>query len=111
MAVALLYDLADLVPMVEALQAAVAVTSGTDRTALNRILTAIGTPSALPLAPPQYQEGDGDVRVIVLPTQIGTKQQLLDLLDRSWKVAPVTAAFLHAIWKDARSSAVDPWVG
>lgn len=111
MAVALLYDLADLTPLVASLQAAVGATSGTDRTALNRILTAVGTPAALPLAPAQYQPGDGDVRVIVLPAQSGTKQQVLDILDRGWKAAPVTAAFLRSVWKDARSSAVDPWVG
>lgn len=94
-----------------ALQAAAAGTSGADRTALNRILTAIGTPSALPLAPARYQEPEGDVRVIVLPSQAGTKADVLALLDRGWRVAPVTTGFLRAIWKDARSSAVDPWIG
>lgn len=97
--------------MVSALDAAIATASGADRTALNRIRTAIGTPANLPLAPERYQAGDGDVRAIVLPSQAGTKADVLALLDRGWRMAPATTAFLRAIWKDARTSAADPWTG
>lgn len=110
MAVALLLNLNDLIAFNASLDTAIASSSGADRTALNRIKSVIGTPASLPLASAQYQQGDGDVRVILLSSQSGTKAQVLDLLDRSWKLGQ-TIQFLRAIWKDARTSAVDPWVG
>ncbi len=111
MATALLLNTTDLAATVAALTAAINGTSGADRTALTRIRTAIGTPANLPLAPARYQEPEGDVRVIVLPSQAGTKADVLAILDKGWRVAPGTTGFLKAIWKDARSSAVDPWTG
>jgi hypothetical protein len=109
MAVGLLYNVSDLTALITAINAVLPNVSGQDRTALNRVLTTIGVPVNLPIAPVQYQQGDLDTRVIVLPSQSGTKQNVLDLINRAF-IARTDLYFLNAIWKDLRTSAIDPWV-
>lgn len=108
--VTLLLNLTDLTAFATALDTAIASATGSDLTDLNRIKTALGTPSALPLAPEQYQQGDGDIRVLVLSAQNGRKQNVVDLFDRSWQLGSPNE-FLRAIMKDTRTSAQDPWGG
>lgn len=110
MAVGLLYNRSDIAKLVAALEAALPALSGADRTAANRVLTALANPDALPIAPVQFQQGDPDTRVIVLPSQSGDRTAVRGLFQRMF-AARSDLHFLQAIWKDIRTSAVDPWVG
>jgi hypothetical protein len=94
MATALLYNTTDLVELVAALNTAVASASGADRTTLNRILTAIGNPTALPVAQVAWRQGDPDTRQITL------------------SYAGVSVANVHALWNKYRnlSPALIPFI-
>jgi hypothetical protein len=109
MAVALFYNLEDLTNLQTTLTAVAAQVSGADRTLANRMLTAIGTPSAAPIAPIQYQQNDPDTRVIVLSYSGATKTAFLDAILKWFNQNPTAWEWLRAIWKDARTSAVEPW--
>jgi hypothetical protein len=94
MATVLLYNTTDLVNLVSALNTAVATASGADRTTLNRILTAIGNPTALPIAQMTWQQGDSDTRQITLT------------------YAGASVANVHALWNKYRnlSPALIPFI-
>jgi hypothetical protein len=109
LAVALLLNVADLTTLQASLNTVVAEVGGADRTAANRILTAIGIPNQQPVAPVERQQGDPDTRVIVLNYSGATRQQFLDLIIKFFNQNPTGREWLRAIWKDARTSAVEPW--
>lgn len=111
MAVALMYNPADLTALQTTLQATATEVSGADRTLCNRILSAIGDPNTLPLVPAQYQDAVGDIRLIVLSYGGATRQGFLDAMLRWFTANPGARGWLRSIWKDARTSAVDPWTG
>ena len=110
MAVAIFYNTADLIALKAAAETAIPLLTGSDRTLMNRIVTALVNIPALPIAPVQYQQGDPDTRIIVISAGGTTKTGLLDLFERRWTISPQTE-FLRAIWKDMRTSAIDPWLG
>ncbi len=109
MALAIFYNLEDLTALRDTLQGLVNQVSGADRTYVNRVLTAIGTPSAAPVAPLQYQQGDSDTRIIVLSFSGATKISWLDQLAKFIAANLSGREWLRAIWKDSRTSAVEPW--
>jgi hypothetical protein len=111
MSVGLFYNTVDLPAFKSAIQAAAQVARGTDRTNLNRINAAIGPDvHALPNAHASRQQNDPDTRRVVLPEQCGDLTAVLALLERSWSLDPPATDFLLAIWKDAQTSAIDPYV-
>lgn len=111
MAVALMYNMSDLTALQTTLQTTATALSGADRTLCNRILTAIGDPNTLPLAPAPYQDDAADIRLIVLSYGGATRQGFLDAMLRWFTANPSARGWLRTIWKDARTSAVDPWTG
>lgn len=111
MAVALFYNTVDLPAFKAAVEAAAQAAKGTDRTNLNRINAALGPDvHALPHAIPARQQNDPDTRRVLLPENAGDLIAVLALLERSWTLAPPATDFLRAIWKDAQTSALDPYV-
>jgi len=64
-----------------------------------------------PVAPPQYQQGDPDTRILVITATSGggavTKQQMIDLLRRLSTQSG--AGFLRPIADDMDTSAIEPW--
>jgi hypothetical protein len=107
MAVALLYNLTDLTALANAVQLGITAATGADKTQFQRIATAIGTPSAAPIAPVNRQQGDPDTRLITLTYSGVTKSGVTALFA---KFAP-TIPELRPYNKDAKSSAVDNWTG
>lgn len=108
MAVALLYNSADIASFKAAVDAAVPLLSGGDRTAMTRLQTALANSQAFPVAPVEYQQGDADTRIAVWSFTGATKANIMDLLQRRYTLSPATE-FLRGIWKDMRTTAIDPW--
>jgi hypothetical protein len=111
MTVALFYNPVDLNGLLATLQATAPTLSGTQRTACNRIITAIGDPALLPLAPAQYQDDIGNVLLIVLNYSGASRQEFRDAIIQWFDANPGARGWLRAIWKDCRTTAVDPWTG
>jgi hypothetical protein len=109
MAMAVFLNSADLAAFLAALQAAVPSLSGADRTAINRLITALTNWQNLPTAPSDRRQGDADTRVVVLSQSGQTKQAIIDLLNRVHARGIAGTTFLQAVAKDLRTSAVDPW--
>jgi hypothetical protein len=106
MAFAIFYDMADLVPFTTDFTAP--TLSGSDKTLATKIWNGglSGWQSA-PVAPPQYQQGDPDTRILVINATNVTKQNMIDLLRR---VAPLPGCgFLRPIADDMVTSAIEPW--
>ncbi len=110
MAIALFYNGVDLDAMHAALTAVVPTLSGADRTAANRVLTALTNRTTLPVAPTDRWQNDPDTRLLVLSASGTTKQGTIDLFMRIYNRTPA-GEFLRAIAKDLRTTCVDPWVG
>jgi len=111
MAVALFYNSADLAVLQPVVTTAANASSGADRTQLNRIATGIATWQTAPIAPAQYQQGDGDTRILVLGYTNATKAGILALWQRVIDTQPAVREMFRMFLKDMRSSSVDPWTG
>lgn len=97
MATALLYNVNDLNALVSALNSAVANASGSDRTTLNRILTAIGNPSALPIAQIAWQQNDPDTRQITLSYAGASVSTVLTLWGKFRTPVPALIPFIKDV--------------
>lgn len=116
MAFALLYADTDLVMFMGQAQATVEKIPPADRGLFNACWTGgLSSWGVAPDAPPQYQEGDTVVKVIVVnATHQGksvTKEQFAALLERMALANRPDADFLTAIAQDMRWSAIEPWQG
>ena len=114
MALALLYNQTDLVDMMGQAQATVEKIPAGDRNLFNAVWNGgLSQWAVAPDAPPQYQEGDTVVKVIVVnATHQGkavTKEAFAQLLERMALANRPNADFLTAIAQDLRWSAVEPY--